>query len=233
MYKLSPSDFKFLWKDCKHCYYRKIKDGIIPPAGAFPAIFTYMNNLLQNQIIGKNLQEIHSDLPNATVLKSEGFLKSAPILEVETCYISGRFDILCLLADNSRMLIDFKISNPKEENLLGYSSQLHAYKYALEHPANPSKDVENISRIGLITISPDAIKLQEGKVVFIANPVWHKFEINMEAFFALTKEIATLLDGPLPAPSETCKFCQYRQNAITSMPTILPIGEQDLSVLPF
>ena len=25
MYKLSPSDFKYLYKDCKHCYYQKAK----------------------------------------------------------------------------------------------------------------------------------------------------------------------------------------------------------------
>ncbi|MDO8573690.1 MAG: hypothetical protein Q7R77_02975 [Candidatus Daviesbacteria bacterium] len=25
LYKLSPSDFAYLWNDCKHCYYQKVK----------------------------------------------------------------------------------------------------------------------------------------------------------------------------------------------------------------
>lgn len=47
LYKLSPSDFKYLWVDCKHCYYRKIKLGSPPPYGVFPTIFSRMNSLLQ------------------------------------------------------------------------------------------------------------------------------------------------------------------------------------------
>ena len=56
LYKLSPSDFKYLWEDCKFCFYQKVKMGIPPVSGAFPAIFGRLNNLLQNSVLGKNLK---------------------------------------------------------------------------------------------------------------------------------------------------------------------------------
>ncbi len=117
MYKLSPSDFKYLWEDCKHCFYQKVKLGVIPHSGAFPAIFTYMNKLLQNSVMGKNLQEIHPDLPSGIVNFQEGFLKSLPIKGAEDCFISGRFDVLVKLDDGTNTVIDFKITNPDEEQI--------------------------------------------------------------------------------------------------------------------
>jgi len=220
--KLSPSDFKFLWKDCKHCYYRKIKDGITPPAGAFPSVFTYMNNLLQNNIKGKNLQEIHPDLPNAIVENIEGYLKSMPIPGAENYYISGRYDIVCRLDDGTYMIVDFKIMNPSEESLLGYATQLHAYKFALENPTDPNKDPKLISQMGLISIKPEDIRLDKGNIFFIASPKFHKIEINMDDFFKTMNNIATILDGPLPLPSESCKYCRYRQ-ATAQIEGFLPV----------
>lgn len=213
-YKLSPSDFRYLWNDCKHCYYNQVKNGIAVPKGAFPGIFTAMNGLLQNSIVGTNLQEIHPDLPNAVVEKTEGFLKSNPVTGAESCYISGRYDIVCRLEDDSLIVIDFKITNPKEDRLAGYATQLHAYKYALENPADPTVTPEKVSQIGLVTISPDDVKLHKGKIVFVASPVWHKINVDMGSFHSFIKEISNVLDGPEPEPNASCKYCQYRQQTV-------------------
>ncbi len=51
-YKLSPSDFAYLWNECKHCYYQKVKFGIAQP-GIFPSMFGRINKLLQDSIMGK------------------------------------------------------------------------------------------------------------------------------------------------------------------------------------
>ncbi len=210
MYKLSPSDFKYLWEDCKHCYYQKVKLGVPPHSGAFPAIFTYMNGLLQNSIMGMNLNDINSDLPSGIIDVKEGFLKSQPFPHISNCYISGRFDILTRLEDGTYTVIDFKISNPDEEQVRKFSSQLHAYKFALENPATGKPPIK-VSKMGLITVSPEAIEFKDGKIIFTTNPKWHPIEENMDSFYSLIKEISEVLNGDLPSTSLTCKLCNYRK----------------------
>lgn len=209
MYKLSPSDFKYLWEDCKHCYYQKVKLGVAPHSGAFPAIFTRLNGLLQDSVMGMNLQDIHPDLPSGIVDVQEGFLRSLPVPGAEDCYISGRFDILSKLDDGTYSVIDFKITNPDEDQIRKFSSQLHAYKFALENPANGKPPVK-ISRMGLISVNPESIKHVDGKLVFTASPKWHPIEEDMESFHRLVKEISEVLNGDLPGISENCSLCAYR-----------------------
>lgn len=208
-YKLSPSDFKYLWEDCKFCYYQKVKLGVPPHSGAFPAIFGRMNNLLQNSIMGLNLQSIHKDLPSGIVEVQEGFLKSTPIPGSTDCYISGRFDILSKLEDGTYSVIDFKITDPNEDQIRKFSSQLHAYKFALENPV--AGDPIKVSKLGLVSVSPEDIEYRDGKLVFSASPKWHPIEINMEDFYTLIKDISKVLNGPLPDQSITCTLCLYRK----------------------
>lgn len=207
MNKLSPSDFAYLWQDCKFCYYQKVKFGI-SHSGVFPAMFGRINSLLQNSIMGMNLQDIHPDLPSGIVEIQEGYMVSKPVGD-SNCYISGRFDILSKLDDGTYALIDFKITTPDEEKIQKYASQLWAYKFALENPATDAPI--KISKLGVVSINPDEMKLVDGKVVFTNTPTWHPIEENVEGFHNLVKEIAAVLDGELPQTSETCKLCIYRQ----------------------
>jgi len=208
-YKLAPSDFAYLWNECKFCYYQKVKFGI-SHSGAFPAMFGRINNLLQNSIMGMNLQDIHPDLPSGIISVQEGHLKSK-IVGGTKSYLKGRFDILTKLDDGSYAIIDFKITIPDEEKILkNYSSQLHAYKYALENPAEgrPIK----VSHLGVVSVNPDDMKLINGKVVFTTTPAWHPVEEDMEGFIKMIKEIDSVLNGELPLSSEACKLCIYRSH---------------------
>lgn len=207
LYKLSPSDFAYLWEECKHCYYQKVKNGI-SHSGIFPSMFGRINSLLQNSIMGMNLQDIHPSLPSGIVEIQEGHMRSLPILDVN-CFISGRFDILCRLDDGTYAVIDFKITTPDEEKIQKYATQLHAYKYALEHPDNGKAPIQ-ISKMGVVSINPESMKLLDGKIVFNTTPTWHPITENMDSFYALIKEIAKVLDGELPPISDTCTLCKYR-----------------------
>ncbi len=213
LYKLSPSDFKYLWEDCKHCYYRKIKLGIPPPYGAFPAIFGRMNSLLQNSVMGLNLKDIHPDLPSGIVEIQEGFLKSVPVPGAEDCFISGRFDILTKLDDGTYSVIDFKITSPNEDQIRKFSSQLHAYKFALENPADGSTPIK-VSKMGLISVTPDEIEHINVKLVFTASPKWHPVDEDMDGFYKLIKKISTVLSGDLPDYSEDCSYCAYVRKSV-------------------
>lgn len=209
-YKLSPSYFRYLWEDCKHCYYQQVKMGRPTPQTPFPAIFTRMNKLLQDSVIGKNLQSINQNLPSGIISTQEGWLKSKPVEGAEDCYISGRYDILIPTEDGSQVVVDFKIINPDEDQIKKYSSQLHAYKYALENPAEGKEPIK-VSKLGLISISPESIKHTDGNFVFTAVPKWHPIEENMDGFLKLIKDISNVLNGQLPLPSDTCFYCKYRK----------------------
>ena len=58
MYKLSPSDFAYLYEECKHCYYLKIRKGIGRPSMPFPGEFSAINTRLQGNMIGQALREL-------------------------------------------------------------------------------------------------------------------------------------------------------------------------------
>jgi hypothetical protein len=204
LYKLSPSDFGYLWKDCKHCYWQKVKYGIATP-GIFPSMFGRINTLLQNSIMGMNLQEINPELPSGIVNIQEGYLKSMPIGD---CFISGRFDILSKLDDGTYSIIDFKITTPDDEKIQKYKSQLHAYKYALENPAQgyPIK----VSKLGVVSVNPETMKHHDGKIHFTASPTFHPIEEDMDEFLSLIKDVSKVLNGPMPEPSQECSLCRYR-----------------------
>src|SRR3989344_2590748 len=206
-YKLSPSDFAYLWNDCKHCYYQKVKLGV-SHSGIFPGMFTKINTLLQNSIMGMNLSDIHPDLPSGIIEIQEGYMKSVAI-DGTNCFISGRFDILSKLDDGTFAIIDFKITTPDEEKIQKYASQLHAYKFALENPIQGTPI--QILEMGVVSINPEEMKLVDGKVVFTTTPKYHPIKEDMAGFYKLIEEIATVLNGDLPATSETCSLCLYRK----------------------
>ena len=210
MYKLSPSDFKYLYEDCKHCYYQKAKGFIkeLPSIG-MPGVFTKMNSLLQNAVLGMDLQEINARLPAGKVEVKEGYLKSKPIPPTNDCYISGRFDFTSHLDDGTYAVVDFKITDPTEDKIQKFFPQLHAYKFALENPeiGEPKK----VSKMGVITINPEEISFPKEDVIFKAKPRWFEIEEDMDRFYAFIAEVSKLLNGPPPPENpDNCKWCYYR-----------------------
>ncbi len=211
MYKLSPSDFKYLYEDCKYCYYQKVKYGIALPSIGMPGVFSKMNSLLQNTIIGMDLRDINSKLPAGKIEVKEGYLKSKPIPPENDCYISGRFDVASRLDDGSYSVIDFKITDPTEDKIQKFFPQLHAYKFALEHPSYGP--VKKVSVMGVIAINPESISFPKDDVVFTAKPQWFEIAEDMERFFAFISEVSHLLNGDTPAENpQTCKWCDYRRH---------------------
>lgn len=209
MYKLVPSDFKYLYEDCKHCYYQKVKYNITLPSIGIPGVFSKMNSLLQNAIIGMDLKEINSELPAGKIEVKEGFLKSKPIPPSNDCYIGGRFDIASRLDDGTYSVIDFKITDSKEDKIQKFFAQLHAYKFALENPAfgEPKK----VSKMGIVAINPEEISFPDEDVIFRAKPQWFEITEDMDRFYTFISEVSKLLNGPTPPENpDNCKWCYYR-----------------------
>jgi hypothetical protein len=53
-----------------------------------------------------------------------------------TGLIRGKVDVLVECDDGSLGVVDFKTTVPKPDHVATYSRQLHAYAWALEHPAS-------------------------------------------------------------------------------------------------
>ena len=219
MYKLSPSDFKYLYEDCKHCYYQKVKNNVVLPSIGIPGVFSKLNSLLQNAIIGMDLKEIDPNLPSGKIEVKEGFLKSKPIPPGNDCLIGGRFDIASRLEDGTYSVIDFKITDPTEDKIQKFSAQLHAYKFALENPA--FGEAKKVSKMGVVTINPEEVLFPGNIVDFKAKTQWFEIEEDMDRFYGFIAEVSKLLNGPVPLENpDNCKWCYYR--ICTSKPQETP-----------
>lgn len=213
-YKLSPSDFSFLYEGCKRCYYLKVVHKITQPSIPLPSIFSKIAGLLKNYYDGKRTEELHSELPPGVVKYSEKNVKSSPI-EIDghdaTCYISGRFDNVVEFDDKTYGVIDYKTGNPNDEHVNLYSRQLHAYAYALEHPAPRALSLSPISRMGLLFFPPSSVTQSSiERISFDADIHWAEVNKDERELLAFMDEILTLLELPNPPDaSPDCNWCKY------------------------
>lgn len=211
LFRLSPSDFKYLWEECKHCYYRKVISGIRQPSIGIPSIFTKMSSILQNSLDGTNPYDLCPELPSGEFILKEGYLKSSPIPKSHLSYIFGRFDLLIRFDDSTHGVIDVKVTEAKDEDLEKFDRQLYAYKFALENPTDKNCcRADKVSKLGLLIVSPESINIDQDKLLFIAQPVFKKIEIDIPKFFDFIHKAEKVLTGPIPPPSSTCDWCKFR-----------------------
>ena len=207
-YKLSPSDFPYLYEECKFCFCLKVKHGISQPHMPMPGVFSAINSHIQGSLVGKNLKGLSSDLPDGVVENQEGWIDSMIVPETSV-FIKGKYDLLVNNPDGTHTLVDLKISQPDESKIEKYKTQLAAYKFALENPAfgEPKK----VSKMGVIAINPEEITFPGETVIFKAKPQWFEIAEDMDRFYAFISEISKLIEGPVPPENpDICKWCYYR-----------------------
>jgi CRISPR/Cas system-associated exonuclease Cas4 (RecB family) len=207
MYKLSPSDFAYLYEECKLCYCLKVKHGIYQPSMPIPGVFSAINGIIQGNLVGKNLKSLSKDLPDGEVINQEGWVDSILVPETSV-YIKGKYDLLVKNPDGTHTLIDLKISQPGEDKIERYKTQLTAYKFALENPKN-GEPIKTL-KLGLLIFYPESASFDGGVAKLNFPPKWLEVPIDEKGFFTFMKSIDKLLSGPLPEESKTCKWCQYR-----------------------
>ena len=206
-YKLSPSDFAYLYEECKLCYVLKIKHGITQPSMPMPVVFSAMNTRLQGSVVGKNLKSISSNLPDGKVVKQEGWVDSVLIPDTSV-FIKGKYDLLVENIDKTYTLVDLKISQPDIEKIDKYKTQLNAYKFALENPkiGDPIK----ITKLALLVFYPDQVVYKNDTAFLTFPPKWLDVPLDTSGFIKFAKDIDELLKRDLPSESSECKWCKYR-----------------------
>jgi len=213
-YKLSPSDLTFSYEGCKRCFYQKVVNNIAQPSIPLPSIFSKIAGLLKNHYGGKHTSELHADLPPGIVSYGEKNVRSS-IIQLPnhhaTCYISGRFDVVVSFEDGTYGVIDYKTSNPSRESANLYSRQLHAYAYALEHPAPGKLSLSPVSKLGLLYFYPDNINQQSiDRLNYGAEIIWIEIEKDEEGFIKFIDEVLEVLELPeVPKQSPNCQWCGY------------------------
>jgi CRISPR/Cas system-associated exonuclease Cas4 (RecB family) len=213
-YKLSPSDLTFTYEGCKRCFYQKVVNNIAQPSIPLPSIFSQIAGLLKDHYDGKHTSELHAALPSGIVSYGEKYVRSQYIQlpnHDATCYISGRFDIVVSFDDGSYGVIDFKTSNPSSESAAIYSRQLHAYAYALEHPAPGKLALSPVTKLGLLYFYPESVN-QQGidRLFYEAEIIWVEIEKDEEGFLNFIDEVLNVLELPeAPEHSPACQWCNY------------------------
>ncbi len=217
MYKLSPSDFAYLYEECKRCYWLKARGILERPRSLMPGVFNAINSRVQGSLIGKNLKTVFPDLPDGEIVSQEGYIDSATVPGTSV-FIKGKYDLLMKNPDATYTVIDLKLSQPGEDKIEKYKTQLGAYKFAFENPK--TGESIKVTRLALLIFYPDKVSYKNG-ITFLDFPhTWMEVPIDDGAFLSFIKEVDKLLMGPEPQASEGCGWCIYREhNAVAQKTT--------------
>ena len=187
-WKLSPSDFAFLWEECHRCFYLKTVHKIRRPGG-MPGIFSKIDSMMKQFFADKTTGEIASELGPGAVAFGEKWVESDPISipgRASSCTIRGKFDTVVKFEDGSYGVIDFKTSQARGRQHRLYARQLHSYAYALENPAPGKLNLAPVSRLGLLCVEPiEMLSLGDGSYAYRTEPTWIECPRDDQEFFSL------------------------------------------------
>jgi hypothetical protein len=219
--KLSPSDLTFLWDECLRCFYLKVARNYRRPAAPFPSIFNRIDRLMKGFFEGVPAHEMTEELPDGVVKFGGKWVTSQKTLLPRRStgfYIRGIFDTVIEFSDGSYGVVDFKTSTAKPEHVGFYGRQLHAYAYALEHPAAGTLNLAPVTRLGLLVVEPVHMdRTPDGRLAYLGDVTWQEIPKDEAAFLAFMDDVINLLEmDELPDPSPDCGYCQYRESARVS-----------------
>lgn len=217
IWKLSPSDFAFLWEECKRCFYLKVK-GFYRPQQFFPRIFNIIDEQIKICFSELRIDNLVTGAPRGNIKYSDEWVESQPINFTDinsACFIRGKFDSIVQFDDNAYGVIDFKTADISTNHINTYARQLHAYAYALENPTPRGFSCEPISKLGLIIYEPTTFACGlQGEAMLNGNLRWLEVPLDNESFLSFLHEVAAVIDAnEPPSPSPTCEWCKYREKS--------------------
>jgi len=213
---LSPSEFGFLWEECRRCYYLKVTQKYNRP-GAFPKIFQAIDAQMRLRFDGKRTEEVLPELPPGKLDCGDQRVQSIPIrLPNRNCslQIRGKLDAIVRFDDGSIAVVDFKTAAVSGRNVETYTRQLSAYAYSLENPAPGFLGLRPVRRLGLLIFEPQAFSSESSAASFSGSLHWQEIPVSHDAFLKFMREVAAVLDLTAPPPpTEGCAWCAYRADA--------------------
>ena len=217
-WKLSPSDFAFLWEECKRRFYLKLASGFQRPRPPMPKIFGKIDSEMKKFFAHKRTETVLSTLPQGVVEYGDKWVQSEALTvpgHVPTVFIRGRLDTVLKLDDGSYAVVDFKTAETKSEHIPLYARQLHAYALALEKPAPGKLSLKPVSRLGLLVFEPAAYSNDvRGNAVLSGSLEWIEIVRDDGSFLKFIAEVLNTLELEVaPGGSPSCEWCAYRDTA--------------------
>jgi len=215
-WKLAPSDFGFIWEECKRCFYLKVVGGFQRPQMPMPKVFTLIDSQMKTCFMGKRTESVSPNMPNGTFEYAGKRVESVPIAVKgfsTRCFIRGNFDTVVTFDDGSFGIIDFKTSQVKPEHVSLYARQLQAYAHALENPAEGKFGLKPVSRLGLLMFEPSQFSNDLGGGASLTGSLtWVELPRDNNAFLGFLADVLSVLDLPSPPEaSSSCSWCKYRE----------------------
>jgi PD-(D/E)XK nuclease superfamily protein len=215
-YTLSPSEFGFLWQECKRCYYLKVTQKFARP-GVFPKIFTAIDNQMRQRFEGQRTEKVAPDLPPGVFDCRDQWVASSPIAipgRNSLCIVRGKIDALVRFDSGGFAVVDFKTSSQSDRNVATYTRQLSAYAYALENAPVGQTALRPVQRLGLLVFDPKQFLSEKGGAELKGSLTWAEIPRDDAAFLKFLDEVMTVLDLPAaPPPTAGCAWCAYREAA--------------------
>ena len=215
---LSPSDFAFLWEECKRCFYLKVVSNFRRPSPPMPKIFGVIDGLMNAHFAGKRTTDVCASLPGGVVQYGENWVQSTPIAfstHSSKVILRGKLDTVLRFDDGSYAVVDFKSSERSDEHIPLYGRQLHAYAYSLENAAPNNLALKPVARLGLLVFEPNAFFGKVGGSTSLSGDlVWIEIPRDDAAFLTFLDEVLDILEQPSPpGGSAACPWCIYRDTS--------------------
>ncbi|MBV8223115.1 MAG: PD-(D/E)XK nuclease family protein [Candidatus Eremiobacteraeota bacterium] len=210
---VSPSSFGFLYEECPACYYNTVHGLLRRPQTPFPSIFTQIDRAMKQHFSGPGWHSVSGERRRFKVIAHDGWVRSSPIPvrgHDLTLTIRGTFDSVLRFEDGHHALCDWKTAPVKVDLLPKYSRQLHAYTFALGHPA--IDQIQRLDELGLGVFEPAAFDSSAGSPASLTGGLtWLPMDRDDLAFARFIQAVGQLLALPAaPPPAPTCGFCAYR-----------------------
>jgi hypothetical protein len=210
VFTLSPSDFAFLWRDCRRCYWRKVVLGRPRPSGGLPGVFTTIDRLMKQWHADGGARRLAPNAPWSRLMGTDLRLQSRAITIdglATGAVIDGRADAVVQWEDAAFGVIDYKTSGSGARAIGRYTEQLHGYAYAAERAAPRARTFVPVTRLALLVFEPTSFTDADDGVQLGGRLAWHEIPRDMPRFEGFLREVLTVLNGAEPAPREGCAFC--------------------------
>lgn len=81
LFRLAPSDFAFLWEECRRCFYLKAHKKLFRPRAPFPSIFGTIDLAMKMHLRGLPTQELLPEMPKGIFLceNDDAWVECKPI----------------------------------------------------------------------------------------------------------------------------------------------------------
>lgn len=212
---LSPSSFGFLADECSRCYYLEAHGLRKRPRTPFPAIFSQIDSAMKAHL-AEGSHVLDPTLPPLRIVAQGRRVVSRPIQipgsDIDLV-IRGSYDSLVSFEDGVLGVVDWKTTRVRPDLVEKYGRSLHAYAYAIEHPAVDA--ARTIGRLGLGVFEPNHFAYADGGVARLDGSFsWIDIPRDHHEFRLFIRRIGSLLAGETaPRASYGCGFCAYAEVA--------------------